>query len=58
MKRLYLVAKPSHVEVDVDGLTYPTPAYDSLLPGEGTWPICQALSCLVTAVGGGTFWGM
>jgi hypothetical protein len=53
-KRLYLVAKPSHVGGRCGWSSLPsTPTYGSYLPREGTWPICQVLSCLVTAVSGG-----
>jgi hypothetical protein len=56
VKRLYLATRPSHVGFQCGRATLPfAPAYDSQLSGEGTKLICQALSCLITTVGGGAF---
>jgi hypothetical protein len=56
--RLYLVVKPSHVGVDVDGLANPLhhpTTCSHQMRGQGFLP-CAALSHR-TAVGGGTFPG-
>jgi hypothetical protein len=55
-KRLYLSAKPSHMGGRCGQASLPSLlAYGSELSDEGTWLICQALSCLVAVVGSGTF---
>jgi hypothetical protein len=59
VKRFYFAAKPFHMAVDVDMIAYPLhrPMTRSC-QARGTELICLILSCLVAAVGGGTFWGM
>jgi hypothetical protein len=58
--RLYLMATPSHMGVDVDGLAYPLhqPTVRSCqMRGQGLL-LGVVLSCLVAAVGGGIFQDM
>jgi hypothetical protein len=52
---LYLVAKPSHVGVDVDGLAYPLTGLRSIASKLMERAFYQSSSCLVAVVGGGAF---
>jgi hypothetical protein len=51
---LYLAAKPVHMGVDVDELACPCNVLRNATNRRGDRASCQAMSCPVAAVGGGT----
>jgi hypothetical protein len=54
----YLAAKPSHMGVNVGRLACPCIVLRPTAIRRGDSASCQALSCPITAVGGGAFPGM